>query len=333
MKKFDGWIPIRVFRNGEGFRVDWCFVGSRRFTEPFFDQTIADVMRHPFNLLFRRETSLDDLHALQPSLAVSGFIFHMSRCGSTLISQMLSRLPQCSVMSEPGCLGAVLRMRIDTDAASPDDPRIGWFRGLVHALAQKRSGSEQQLIIKFDAPSAVYLQLIRRAFPGVPYVFVYREPLEVLVSHQRQRSGQLLPAVMNPAWLGMDLYSAATIPPDEYAAKALACICNAALEHHDPRTGRLVNFKELPDASLQWIPEHFGIRRDPDDLQAMKQACEVHAKFPDEKYVADSAEKQAAADERLRALSETLLRPLYERLGRNSAIEAIGDRAIDKGLI
>ncbi|MDB5174985.1 MAG: hypothetical protein JWN51_3758 [Phycisphaerales bacterium] len=314
MRKLDGWIPLRVFKGREGLRVDWCFLGARRFIEPFFDQTIAGVMRHPFNLVFRHQTSLDDLHALRPSLAVSGFIFHMSRCGSTLISQMISRLPHCVVMSEPECLGAILRTRIDGDAARPDDPRIGWFQGLVHALAQPRSGSERHLIIKFDAPSAAYLPLIRRAFPTVPYLFVYRDPLEVLVSHRRRRSGQMLPAVMNSAWLGMDLASAAFMSPDEYTAKVLARICQAAAEHHDPRTGRLLNFKELPGAVLQWIPRHFGIDEDPDGLSAMKQACEVHAKYPDEKFVADSAEKQAAADEQLRGVSEKWLRACYDRL-------------------
>jgi hypothetical protein len=35
--------------------VDWCYLGEKRFTEPFFDDTINRCLRHPFNALFRHQ--------------------------------------------------------------------------------------------------------------------------------------------------------------------------------------------------------------------------------------------------------------------------------------
>lgn len=91
-----GWIPIRLYWNASTPVIDWCWVGTRRFTDLFFGHTIDACLRLPFSSLFRPQTPIDALrerHAMEPGLQPRGFIFHMSRCGSTLVSQMLASLP------------------------------------------------------------------------------------------------------------------------------------------------------------------------------------------------------------------------------------------------
>ena len=104
--RFDGWVPIRVYgapgHPGQPF-VDWCYLGTDAFIEPFFEDTIRRMLRRPFNLLFRHQTPIDALgewHAAQPGLPPTGFIFHMSRCGSTLAARLLAALPRNVVISE-----------------------------------------------------------------------------------------------------------------------------------------------------------------------------------------------------------------------------------------
>src|ERR1700761_789689 len=78
------------WRNQECF-VEWIYTGSRRFTEPFFERTVRACLEHPFTVAFRQESRLDDWDAGElgaGSMRPSGFIFHMSRCGSTLTAQM-----------------------------------------------------------------------------------------------------------------------------------------------------------------------------------------------------------------------------------------------------
>src|SRR5262249_57696026 len=95
---------------GGGPLVDWWHLGGVRFTDPFFEQTIATAMAHPFNLLFRPATQLRALAApATPELRPAGLIFHMSRCGSTLVAQMLAALAGNVVLSEPTPLDHVLR--------------------------------------------------------------------------------------------------------------------------------------------------------------------------------------------------------------------------------
>src|SRR5579885_3088625 len=90
---FTGWTPIHITCRLEGAQVDWCHLGDVRFTEPFFEQTIAAALRHPARMLFRRQTPVAALEAFadEPAaLPPRGFIFHLSRCGSTLAAQMLA---------------------------------------------------------------------------------------------------------------------------------------------------------------------------------------------------------------------------------------------------
>src|ERR1044072_3432527 len=101
--QLDGWVPVQIKWQQPRPFVEWCYVGARPLTQPFFDQTIQNLIFPPFNLLFRRRTPIETLLAryeIKPGLQPTGFIFHMSRCGSTLVSQMLRALPHTIVVSE-----------------------------------------------------------------------------------------------------------------------------------------------------------------------------------------------------------------------------------------
>ena len=51
-----GWLPVSISKHTAEPIVEWCRFGTRRFTEAFFDHTVQNAMREPFNLLFRRRT-------------------------------------------------------------------------------------------------------------------------------------------------------------------------------------------------------------------------------------------------------------------------------------
>src|SRR5450755_3500141 len=90
--EFDGWVPMRVGWEQGDPQVEWVRLGGERFIDPFFDDTIQRVLQHPFHQAFRRRTRLDEISEWRgrPAIAPRGFIFHMSRCGSTLVSQVLA---------------------------------------------------------------------------------------------------------------------------------------------------------------------------------------------------------------------------------------------------
>src|SRR5258708_4032171 len=131
----NGWVPVDLYWQDESPVIDWGYMGERRFTHPFFNHTIGENFRHPFAQLFRHQTSLELLHDLylnRPCLTPTGFIFHMSRCGSTLVSQMLASLTQAVMLSEPPPVDQTLRARFQKPELDLDT-RAAWLSSIVCA--------------------------------------------------------------------------------------------------------------------------------------------------------------------------------------------------------
>jgi hypothetical protein len=315
-----GWLPIRVYwpdaTASAQPMVDWLYLGERRLTEPFFEQTITSQLRYPFHLLFRHQTTMETLEELReqrPGLPPRGFIFHMSRCGSTLISQMLAALPQSVVLSEAPPIDNVLRARFRAPELT-DERRIAWLQWVVSALAQPRRDVETQCFIKFDSWHVADLLLIHRAFPDTPWVFLYRDPIEVMVSHANHRGAQMVQGVLEPELFGLDRAAARQMPFEEYCARVIGSFCEAALRHHGIGKGLLLNYQQLPTAVPDLLREHFGVSLNESDLEQMRYAARFHAKNPVMEFVGDAEVKQRNATETMRRMAEQWAYPLYQQL-------------------
>jgi hypothetical protein len=311
-----GWTPIHIVWQGSEPFVDWVLLGDERTTEPFFEQTIGHAMHHPFNMLFRHRTqmaALLELQQINPGAPPQGFIFHMSRCGSTLVSQMLASLPRNIVLSEAPPIDAVLRAHAKFPHIT-DEQRIDWFRGMVSALGQRRHEAERDLFIKFDSWHLLDLPLIERAFPGVPWIFLYREPVEVMASHLRNRGGQMLPGYIKPEWLDLDMETVSRLSLDEYCARVLAKFCETALQHKDVGRSLFVNYKQLPDIFFSSLMDHFQVSYTPDELERMRGVTQFNAKNPGITFASDTEDKQKAVTDEVRQLATRWVGPLYEEL-------------------
>lgn len=313
--QLDGWVPIQVIWEGSRPVVDWCYLGERGFSEPFFEQTVHDLMGRPFNLLFRHQTPIETLgerYAIQPGLRPAGFIFHMSRCGSTLISQMLAALPQTVVVSEAGPIDVILRAHL-RDPDLNDDRQAEWLRWVVGALGQRRRGDEKHFFIKLDCWDTLALGLIRRVFPDAPWIFVYRNPVEVMVSQLKRRGAHMVPGVIEPVLFGLDNEAILRMQPEEYCARVLAKICEAALEHHQSG-GRLLNYKQLPGEVRASVLDYFGIECSASDVEAMSRVARLDAKNPSLHFTDDTETKNYSASDLARRFADELVAPVYERL-------------------
>jgi hypothetical protein len=316
LMQLTGWIPIRIYWQDARLMVDWCYLGNQRFRQPFFDETIEKCLRDPFSLLFRHQTPIDilsELQEVQPGLSPCGFIFHMSRCGSTLISQMLASLPQNIVISEADPIDTVLRSN-QRDPRVTDDQRVTWLRGLIGALGRQRNPEERYLFIKFDSWSVLDLPLIRRAFPSTPWLFVYRDPVEVLVSHMQQRGRQMLPGTLEPRLLGLASDEIDPVQLNDYCAKLLGHFCQVAVQYYEPDVARVLNYRDLPGAVWSSVAPFFGVNYTTDEVERMQAVTAYHAKQPRFMFAEDGAAKQQIATEELRALAERFVNSEYDRL-------------------
>lgn len=310
---FSGWLPIRAwFQNGE-WRLDWCWFGEQRLTRPFFRDDVDQALRLPFNQAFRRETSIQallDWQAASPGLLPTALIFHASRCGSTLMAQMLAALDDNIVLSEPPPLDNLLRAhRLDPQVA-PRQP--AWLAALLSAYGQRRQGSEQRLFIKLDAWNVFEAPLLLSLYPEVPRVFLYRDPLEIVVSQLRQPGMHRVPGLLGSSALDLPAEEALRMTPAEYTSRTVGSILQKGLELCQRHGAIAVNYQELPEACWGRLASMLAVGDA--HLPQLRESAGFDAKQPSQSFSADSQSKREAADESLREAVEYWAGDAYRAL-------------------
>ncbi|OBY92046.1 aspartyl beta-hydroxylase [Pseudomonas sp. AU11447] len=295
--EFRGWRPIRAWHEAQGWRLDWCWFGEQRLTRPFFHDDVEQALRLPFNLAFRRETGLAELLDWQrasPGLAPSLLVFHASRCGSTLLAQMLAGLDSHLVLSEPGPLDSLLRSHY----------RHAWEEGrqeqaviaMLSALAQSAGPPAQHMVVKLDAWNLFELPLIRRCFPDTPWIFLYRDPLEIAASHLNMPGMQMIPGQLNPSPL--NLADEPVAPREAYIARRLGRLLALAVKACREHGGLVVAYEELPQVLAGRLRERLRLTHE--QVEQAMAVSQRNAKRPGEAFVADSQGKRDSAPALLR---------------------------------
>lgn len=313
---FDGWIPIRIYAGPSGHRVDWCYFGERRLTESFFRESVAAALQDPFNLAFRQDTPIDALlewAEQQPGIEPTAFIYHATRCGSTLLARMLMALPTHVIVSEPPMLDSVLRAHYFLPTFD-SDIQTRWVRATISALAQRRDGSESRFVVKLDAWNITECALMRRAFPDVPWIFLYRDPIEIAVSQTKMAGALMVPGMVGPSLALIPAAEAATMRRAEFMARIIGRILDAGHAECLAGGGRAVHYSELPDALWTSLAEVFKVATDDSTIATLRDAARPDAKNPHFEFVADTDSKQRAADAELRDAITHFATPAFRAL-------------------
>lgn len=308
------WTPIRVHGSVAEPLLDWAIVDGP-FADPFFEQTVYRAMQHPFNGLFARTTPLEVVDAVADALPPgkpTGLVFHMSRCGSTLIAQMLSRLSSAVVLSEPQPLDGFLRLH--RAGGLGEELAARRLRALVRVLGRPQRG-EDQLFVKLHAWHVVDLPLFARAFPDVPWVFAFREPRAVLRSQEKNPGAEIVPGTLDPRLAGIEPSALGSVSPLEYCARMLAAFCNAALAYAGTGRARCVAYDSLPDAVFSEVLPFFGVSPDASETERMRAAAMIDAKSEGDAFRPPTVR---VASTEIDHLATRWLDPLYERLRKFS---------------
>lgn len=298
----DAWLPVG-FASAPEPAVQWFHFSDISPSTPFFEDAVLAAAGRPFNRLFRTTTPLAAFAGRPGLRAPSGFVFHMSRCGSTLVSQMLGAAAGHVSISETSVLDSVIRHPF----ADPDT-HADALRALVHAYGRGAG----HLFIKLDSWHARALPLLRRAFPDTPWIFLYRDPVEVLVSQLRMRGAQTVPGIVPLEWFGLAPEDA-HLPERSFIARVLERTCRAIIEHGQGK-GLVVNYAELPGAFFERILPHFGIAPEPAQRASMESAATRYSKDPGTTFTADGDAKQREADPALRAVADRYVAPVFAEL-------------------
>jgi hypothetical protein len=306
------WLPYSY--NVKTREIQWCLPDGLA-TEPFHDEFITRCRQHTINQLIRPTTSLAQLLRKSeafPQGEPGGFIFHLSRCGSTLLSGALSELADASVLSESSLLTSIL---LDGSLSSAEKGSA--LRVLVNLQAQ-RAGSQLVSVVKWNAWDIFSWPLLRELYPTVPVVFLIRNPAEILASHERcagrhmsgDRSLKSQSLVLVNAFTSGDLAGARVEVLRALMAEMLTVTHSAGVPVFD--------YEQLNADTVIATAARFGLAVTNNSQARIRQRLGFHSKNLEQPFQHDSTLKQQALGKDYRTKINPQLMSLYRQLRAHS---------------
>jgi hypothetical protein len=309
------YTPVRLIISSDPYNVIWLKTGKLTVHQPFFEHRLL----HSWISQIRPRlgsTSIDrliDLHKTDPGLAPTGFVFHVSRCGSTLVSNMLSVPASCSVLSEPFSVGTSL---ILAETSLPEQQHIEIFRALLGVLGRPQTPNQKHLFVKFTSWNVLYLSFIKKVFPEVPWIFIYRRPLEVAVSNLEDRIAWNL-ANNHPRLIERQLGipDMSSLSVEEFYARVIAKYGESALRGLDTNS-MLVEYGEISESFIPRLLSFFKIEPTEEEIERMKGCLKLYSKdgTKQRKYSADGVKKVKMASPHLKEMIDRYSVASYEAL-------------------
>jgi len=300
--KLNGWIPIDAVVSGGKPGLLWMDFRGQKFSEPFFQQTVERLRNQspkPEEFFTEFDTVLE-FEQVAAGLKPDGFIFHSSRCGSTLLANALKCLQGSIVVSEASCIDKLVA-RFITDAAADHKKQILYsviLRGVVHALGQRHCGDERRFFVKFSCCSTEQLNRIQKIWPDVPWVFLYRDPVETIVSNLKTK----------PEWLvdpdrrilasiaGIEIKDIDAMSLEELCARSVGKFYLSAHQLANERS-LLLNYSQLSAPTFLQVLQFFSINPTREELEAIERVSQVYSKDIDapRSFSRDSESKRNSA--------------------------------------
>lgn len=331
VEQLEGWLPVDALVYGGEPYIKWMDMDGVTLSEPFFHQTVERV-RHTRPERFEILTDINALIQFEKicdGLRPTGFIFHGSRCGSTVVSNACGALAEALVLSEPFVVDKLIGQFFTRAGAEGLRERLWqtFLRGAVTALGQRRSGVERHFFIKFACCSVLQLQRLKRLWPEVPWLFVYRDPVEIMVSNLDNRpdwmryEGQEEHAA---ALIGVAPVEFSQISAEEFCARALGRFFDAAAAGLCDARARLLAYEEISLARLVEVVRFFGAEPTAAEFREIERVSRVYAKDSARRrpFSDDTERKQQSATPLILEMSERWARAPYERL-RKTQREAV----------
>jgi hypothetical protein len=299
-------LPVRAALRPDGLYLALRDIRPDELRDAFMQETVTRIAAAETVVHIARE----DIGKADADTAPAGLIFHVARCGSTLISQLLKQHESLVVYAEPLPVNEILV----PPQAWPRRDLVAALRSLGDALARHAG---KPYVLKLSSWNTFFCDILAEAFPATPWVLSIRDPVEVGVSILKEPPGWLRDSLegSGPFSRLVDTEGASR-SPEEFVARLYGAFC-AAAARLDARRGRLVPYQALPAAVWEIVAPHFSLAIDARHELRMAEAAKTQAKAPLGKavpFVRDDATKQASASVALRHAIDSFARPALERL-------------------
>jgi hypothetical protein len=302
------WLPARAALHPTGLYFSLREIRPAELQDPFMQETIARIPARESLVQVAREDVGKGAAGTEPA----GVLFHVARCGSTLVSQLLKQDLGLVVYAEPLPVNEILL----PPHKWPRAEIVAALRSLGAALARH---ARKPWVLKLTSWNTLFCDVVAEAFPASPWALCLRDPLEVGVSLLQRPAGWIWDGA-EPAAPFSKLIDpeGASRSREEYVARVFGALCDAA-SRLSPARGMLVDYESLPSAAWERIAPHFAQPVDAAARARMQEAAAMDSKAPvgrPARFAADAAVKRAAASGELRRAIDALARPRYDALRR-----------------
>ena len=316
-------LPIHFDQHTE--TIQWMDFGSRPLTEPFFQQSVRQLKKLNPNTRVRT-TSVRALDEFSEEISPSGFIFHISRCGSTLLSNGLRAIRGAVVISEAQPIGEAVTSLSEWSIHSNGNGSLradnygDVLRGIVRAYGQYRTNGDKGLVIKFSSWNILHIAAIRRLWPQVPCAIVVRDPLEVAVSCLEEPPGWMnwknQPRLAE-SMLGWDTEAVASMTAAGFCARVIGEFLKSASAAVDAGC-QVIDYGELNKSMIADVARLFEIETQDEDIKNIEKSLSVYSKDLSGKrvFIEDGDSKQAKASKELRKEIQLWAQQAYDSIAR-----------------
>ena len=151
-----------------------CDSSDNRYT-----MDLADIARK----LDEHEAEYEEkygVHVMPPA----GFIFHESRVGSTLVSNSLTAMDPAAhrVYSESDPINQAFGA-CKSFTLCDMETNVDLLRDVVYLLGRTSVPTEKRMFFKVSSAFTTRIDVMQAAFEYVPWLFVFRNPVQTMMSH------------------------------------------------------------------------------------------------------------------------------------------------------
>jgi hypothetical protein len=279
---------------------------------------------------FAKENEFDASYYNVPKqLNLKGVVFHESRCGSTLAANTMMAMNPVKhrVYSESSPPIAAIKACGELYEDCSVEASANLLRDVIYMMGRSNDPNEENLFFKFQSITTRNMDTFRKAFPETPWIYLYREPVEVMMSQldvPNMRNANCVRShsrsEMISRFVARSGYMPSELDEEEWCAIHLATLCESAIKNLNDADGlgMAVNYhKDLVHDFLDTVfPKHFNV---PLDQEAIDRVIKVSGTYSKNRgrqgeFKADSEEKEKKASNGIRKASSLFLDPSFHTL-------------------
>jgi hypothetical protein len=261
-------------------------------------------------------------------LDLTAVAFHESRCGSTLFANMAVAADPAKhrVYSEAhGPVAALQHVCGYSYERCSLDSAAKLLADVVYIMSRSDDEMEKRVFFKFQSIASINIPVFTKAFPSIPWMYIYREPVQVMMSQLEHgdRYANCVKSRRNPPPAALELVESRArqlnqLSNVEYCAIHLGALTEtAAASVADNPYAYPTNYKDLPSIFYDSFLPSIGVPVDAEARKRMEDISKVYSKgMKGEKqaFAGDTERKERQATAEIREASKVFLQSSYDAL-------------------